>query len=315
MELGQLLNRLRVLANYYLINGIEDIYTNSKIYEVFIAEQFGHEIINGHANTPDARDENGEYYEYKHYKLSSSNHTWTFNDFTNRTIEKLYYVKEVYFTVINDEYTIPNIEKIYVVSGEEVARYLEEKTKHIYNLRKMINISPMQIMNNMSYYILEKNKTVCSRKLKEIFLTVSRIEEITGVDGILTSNKLWELLVAYKLNQNVNSEQKKHDAYDKLGRTYEYKVSSTPMWTFQDITRNVLDRYLDDEEIVLAVVDKKRFLVKKVYFCNPSAIVSILQYKLQCRMNSNKTIRRLSSSIGMQDVRRMMSVGDAKCVL
>lgn len=259
MELGQLLNRLRVLANYYLINGIEDIYTNSKIYEVFIAEQFGHEIINGHANTPDARDENGEYYEYKHYKLSSSNHTWTFNDFTNRTIEKLYYVKEVYFTVINDEYTIPNIEKIYVVSGEEVARYLEEKTKHIYNLRKMINISPMQIMNNMSYYILEKNKTVCSRKLKEIFLTVSRIEEITGVDGILTSNKLWELLVAYKLNQNVNSEQKKHDAYDKLGRTYEYKVSSTPMWTFQDITKNVLDRYLDDEEIVLAVVDKKDF--------------------------------------------------------
>lgn len=94
MELRQLINRLKVLADYFLSNGIDDIYTNSKIYEVLIAEQFGHQIINGHANTPDARDGNGEFYEYKHYKVSSSNHTWTFNDFTDRTIEKLYYVDE-----------------------------------------------------------------------------------------------------------------------------------------------------------------------------------------------------------------------------
>lgn len=315
MELRQLINRLKVLADYFFSNGIDDIYTNSKIYEVLIAEQFGHQIINGHANTPDARDGDGEFYEYKHYKVSSSNHTWTFNDFTDRTIEKLYYVKEVYFTVINDEYTIPHIEKIYVVPGEEVARYMEEKMQHIFNLRRMINISPMQIVSNMSYDIIEMETTTCSSKLKEIFLTASKIEEITGVDGILTSNKLWELLVAYELNHNVNSEQRKHDAYDECGRTYEYKVSSDPRWTFQDITQNVLDGYLDDEKIVLAVVNKKRFSVERVYFCDPSAIVSILQCKLQDRMNGKKTIRRISSYIGMVDVRRMLDRGDAEWVL
>lgn len=315
MELRQLINRLKVLADYFLSNGIDDVYTNSKIYEVLIAEQFGHQIINGHANTPDARDGNGEFYEYKHYKVSSSNHTWTFNDFTDRTIEKLYYVKEVYFTVINDEYTIPHIEKIYVVPGEEVARYMEEKTQHIFNLRRMINISPMQIVSNMSYDIIEMETTTCSSKLKEIFFTASKIEEITGVDGILTSNKLWELLVAYELNHNVNSEQRKHDAYDEWGRTYEYKVSSDSRWTFQDITQNVLDGYLDDEKIVLAVVNKKGFSVERVYFCNPSAIVSILQCKLQDRMNGKKTIRRISSYIGMVDVRHMLDEGDAEWVL
>ena len=54
MELRQLINRLKALADYFFSNGIDDIYTNSKIYEVLIAEQFGHQIINGHANTPDA---------------------------------------------------------------------------------------------------------------------------------------------------------------------------------------------------------------------------------------------------------------------
>ncbi len=315
MELKQLINRLKILADYFLSNGVEDIYTNSKIYEVLIAEQFGHQIINGHAYTPDARDEKGEFYEYKHYKVSSSNHTWTFNDFTDRTIEKLYYVKEVYFAVINDEYTIPDIEKIFIVPGEEVARYMEEKTQHISNLRKMINISPKQIMSNMAYDIIEMEKTTCSSKLKEIFMTASKIEAITGVEGILTSNKLWELLVAYELNHNVNSEQRKHDAYDELGRTYEYKVSSVPHWTFQDITQNVLDGYLDDEKIVLAVVDKKGFSVERICFCNPNAIVSILQCKLQDRINCKKTIRRISSYIGMSDVRRMIDGGDAEWVL
>ena len=122
-------------------------------------------------------------------------------------------------------------------------------------------------------------------------------------------------MVAYELNHNVNSEQRKHDAYDEWGRTYEYKVSSDPRWTFQDITQNVLDGYLDDEKIVLAVVDKKIFSVERVYFCDPSAIVSILQCKLQKRMNGKKTIRRISSHIGMVDVRRMLDEGDAEWVL
>ena len=167
----------------------------------------------------------------------------------------------------------------------------------------------------MAYDIIEMEKTTCSSKLKEIFMTASKIEAITGVEGILTSNKLWELLVAYELNHNVNSEQRKHDAYDELGRTYEYKVSSVPHWTFQDITQNVLDGYLDDEKIVLAVVDKKGFSVERICFCNPNAIVSILQCKLQDRINCKKTIRRISSYIGMSDVRRMIDGGDAEWVL
>lgn len=84
----------------------------------------------------------------------------------------MYYVKEVYFAVINDEYTIPHIEKIYAVPGEEVARYMEEKTQHIFNLRRMINISPMQIESNMSYDIIKMETTTCSSKLKEIFYSI-----------------------------------------------------------------------------------------------------------------------------------------------
>ena len=57
----------------------------------------------------------------------------------------MHYVKEVYFTIVNDEYTIPHIEKIYVVPGEEVARYMEEKTQHIFNLRRMINTINEQV--------------------------------------------------------------------------------------------------------------------------------------------------------------------------
>lgn len=314
MELRQLIKRLKILADYFWNNGIRDIYTNSKIYEVLISEQFEHQIINGHAYTADAKDENGELYEYKHYKISSSNHTWTFNDFTDRTIEKLHYIKEVFFTVINDKYTVPHIERIYIVPGEEVAKYLEEKTQYIFNSRKMINISPIQIINNMSYDIIDFEQTVCSSKLKEIFLTAAKIEEITGVDDILTSNKLWELLVAYELKHKVNSEQKKHDAYDEYGRTYEYKVSSRLGWIFQDITQNVLETYLYDERIVLALVDKQRFSVLRIYFCKPDAIVSILQNKLQKRMYERKPIKRLYACIGIQDLRHMIESGDAKWV-
>ena len=71
---------------------------------------------------------------------------------------------------------------------------------------------------------------------------------------------------------------------------------------------------MDDEKIVLAVVDKKRFSVDRVYFCNPSAIVSILKCKLQDRINGKKMIRRISSYIGMSDVRRMIDGGDAEWV-
>ena len=88
MDLWQLIERLKQLSDIFYASGIEDVYTNSKIYEVLMSEQFGHKIINGHAKTLDAVDMDGNLYEYKHFKMSSSNPTWTFNDFTDATIKK-----------------------------------------------------------------------------------------------------------------------------------------------------------------------------------------------------------------------------------
>lgn len=85
-----MIEQLKQLSDIFFASGIEDVYTNSKIFEVLMSEQFGHEIINGHAKMLDVVDMEGNLYEYKYFKLSSSNHTWTFNDFTDATIEKLY---------------------------------------------------------------------------------------------------------------------------------------------------------------------------------------------------------------------------------
>lgn len=323
MNLQKLIDKLRALSDFFRENGIADIYTNSKIFEVLIANQLGHQIINGHAYTPDAKDQHGNFYEYKHYKQSSSNHTWTFNDFTVRTIEKLYRIHSVHFVVINDASTIPAIEKIYCVSGAEVAKYMEISVQNIWNKRKMINISAHQITENMQYELMWPKdialqhpvkscfETVCSTALEEIFLTAGKIEQIIHVDGILTSNKLWELLVACHLNHRINSEQKKHDAYDVNGKTYEYKVSTRPLWTFQDISENVLASYQNDEKIILALVDKSKFAVNGIIACHPNAVIELLKKKLSIREKSLPQVRRLTACIGRKDVSRMIEEGDA----
>ncbi len=326
MDLWKLINKLNELSEFFYVNGIVDIYTNSKIFEVLIANQFGHQIINGHAYSPDAKDQYGNFYEYKHYKQSSSNHTWTFNDFTDRTIKKLYNVNFVYFVVINDKYDIPEIEKLYIVSGVEVAKYMEISTQNIENKRKMINISAHQIIENMPYTLVETHdivswhpvktefESVCSIALEEIFLTARKIEEIINVDGILTSNKLWELLVACNLNHRINPEQKKHDAYDINGKTYEYKVSTRLLWIFQDISANVLDSYLNDEKIILAQVDKRTFTIKSIIACHPMAVIELLEKKLIIREKRLPQVRRLTASIGLKDVYKMIAEGDAKWI-
>ena len=314
-KLRMLLKKLKTLSDFFLSIGIRDIYTNSKIYEVFMAHIFNHSIINGHAYTPDAEDEFGNLFEYKHYKVSSSNHTWTFNDFSENTIDHLNSVDNVFFSIIDDTCIIPQMIATYMVPGYEVSRYLSTATLGICNKRKMINISEHQIINNMTYSLQKSfNYTPCN-ELEDIFSTAYEVEKLVNVSGILTSNKLWELLVGIELNHMINSDQKKHDAIDEYGNTYEYKVSSKINWTFQDITNSVLNSYLKDESIILAVVDKKEFEVKAICACNPEAIVSILKLKLKKKREQTKEIRRLSAGIGINDIRNMIKNGDAKWVL
>ncbi len=329
MKLDKSINKLKELSDFFCKNDIEDIYTNSKIYEVLIAYQLGHKIINGHAHTLDAIDQDGNTCEYKHYKKSSSNHTWTFNDYTDETIQNLHKVNSVYFVVIDDRAAIPKLKKIYVVSGKEVAKYLTRKKPSIKNHRKMMNISERKIVDNMSYKLLDKGEikslnptreSLYYTKLKEVFTTAREIEEEIKVNGILTSNKLWELLVACNLGHRINSEQKKHDAYDADDRTYEYKVSKKSTWTFQDISNNVLKSYLNDERIILAVVNKKTFVIKSIAACQPKAIVRILrkklkEKKLKEKKRKSKKIRRLTANIGMKDINQMLEAGDAEWIL
>lgn len=326
MNLLQLIEKLKKLSDFFYDNGIFDIYTNSKIYELLIANQLGHTIVNGHANSPDAYDKYDNYYEYKHYKKSSSNYTWTFNDYTAWTIRKLYHIKSVYFTVIDDQSVIPEIEAIYIVSGAEVAQYLSKKTLNIMNHRQMINISANQIIDQMNFEFIDKHDiqllgfehsfrgSIFRTALNEIFITAGEIEKLIHVDGILTSNKLWELLTACELGHSINPEQKKHDAYDKKGRTYEYKVSIRPGWTFQDISDNVLSSYLNDAGIILAEVNKREFVVKRIAECRPQAIVNILVKKLAAKKANYPNIRRLTANISLMDIRRMIETGDAKWI-
>lgn len=314
MDLRQLIERLKQLSDIFYDNGIEDIYTNSKIYEVLMSEQFGHKIINGHANTLDAIDTEGNLYEYKHFKLSSTNHTWTFNDFSDATITKLYNVKSVYFAIIDDNPVIHKVKEVYIVKGSQVARYLENSTVDIYNHRKMINISRRQIINNMKYTIIIPDQVQVSNILREVFNVANSIEVLTGIRGILTSNKLWELLVACKLGHRINPEQRKHDAYDQQGRTYEYKVTKKYAWKFQDISENVLESYIQDEKIILAVVDKKEFIVEAIYVCDPRAIVKILRNKLCLLFEQKEDVRRLAATINIGDVRKLIDRGEARCL-
>ena len=315
MQLWQLIQRLKELSDIFEERGISDIYTNSKIYEVLMAEQWGHVLINGHAHTPDAMDYDQKYYEYKHYKTSSSNHTWTFNDISGATIKNLNLIEKVLFAVIDDSNIVPRIDRIYSVSGAEVAEYLKRNIVYIENDRDMMNISPRQIIENMKYNIIYPDRKNISMELEEVFCCVNEIEEIINVRGLLTSNKLWELLVACKMRHYINPEQRRHDAFDELGYTYEYKVSSNKNWTFQDISENVLNGYLEDNKVILAIVDKRRFVVTGICACEPEAVVSILRCKLEKRMRDGKNLKRLSAGIGIGDINIMIEKGDAEWVL
>ena len=296
---------------------VNDILSNSKIYEVMTANSLNHILIPGHSGSRDAKDELGNEFEYKHFKKSSSNHSWTFNDFSDTSIAKLKNAKAVIFTHINDvDFPYPGkFDWYYSIPGDVMCEYLLKYTKNIQNSRKMINVSPNQLESrlNASKIITTTQNGVYDKYLNAIYKVSSELEELTGVKNLLTSNKFWELIVALELNHQVNPEQGgregAHDAYDSDGNPYEYKVSKTHAWNFQDISDNVLNKYYNDKAIILAVVDKENIEVEHIYSAEPANVVPLLRKKLQEKIDrcleKDTPIRRLQVSLSKSDLVRV----------
>ena len=313
-KLEGLINELRDIQFDFLNKfGVADIISNSKIFEVVIANDLGHDLIPGHSGSRDAKNERGGEYEYKHYKESSSNHTWTFNDYTDSTISKLRNIEAVVFTHLDDSDILPKLNWYYLVPGHSVADYLEEKTQGIRNTRKMINVGHGQIERNLNIQRTVNRDTNREGKyfkwLEKICDIAKKIEEETGTKGVLTSNKFWEILVSLKLGHKVLSEQAGHDAQDEKGGYYEYKVPTAHSWNFQDISQNVLDKYKLDKKIILAVVDKSNFKVIEIYEADPLKTIKILKRKLVEKKRRfrkrGKVLRRLQISLSMGDIKRI----------
>ena len=55
-EIENIFNKLRNIEKYFMEQyQVDDIYSNSKIYEILIANQFNHRIIPGHSGSRDAK--------------------------------------------------------------------------------------------------------------------------------------------------------------------------------------------------------------------------------------------------------------------
>lgn len=298
-----------IQARFLELFGVNDIFSNSKVYEVVIANELNHELIKGHSGSRDAFDKDGEY-EYKHFKETSSNHSWTFNDFSYNTIEKLNSCKSVIFAHVDDTVFPPRLDWYYDVPGTLMSKYLQEKTQAITNARKMINVSSRQIEKNLNIQKTHNDNINISgayyKMLKTIFDSIAKLESLTMSKGLLTSNKIFELLTAVELNHNMESEQGgrdgAHDAFDADGNVYEYKISKTRAWTFQDISENVLNKYLNDSEIILAVKNPEKLEVIEIYSAKPENTVNRLREKLEEKASKGKEIRRIMVSLSKGDL-------------
>jgi hypothetical protein len=319
----KLINEFRqIQADFLEVFGVDDIFSNSKIYEIIIANELDHDLIVGHSGSKDAKDKNGGEYEYKHYKETSSNHSWTFNDYTDSTITNLGLAEGVVFAHIDDTVFPAILDWYILVNGKACSLYLKQRTDDLLkrqpkgkpNARRMINISAKQLENDLN---LQKTKILVPKTngkydtwLKKLYNLNTELEKCTNVTNLLTSNKIWEVLVAVELNHNVNSEQGgragSHDAFDEQGNAYEYKVSKTYSWQFQDISETVLEKYKDDKEIILAVVDKTKVEVLTIFSAEPNKVVQRLKEKLaekaQNYAEKDKEIRRLQVSLTKGDL-------------
>mgnify|MGYP001146456515 CR=1 FL=1 len=297
--------------------GLKDIVSNSKIYEIAIANKLGHKILSKMSNSKDAIDSDGGLIEYKHFKETSSNHSWTFNDYSDRTIEALKDVKHVVFAHYNDTKDNPlNFDWYYDAKGWEISDYLFEATKTIKNKRKMINVSPKQLeekVNLKKLYVNIELSGIYSNLIERYISLAKEMEYLSGTTGILTSNKLWEVVVGLELGHKVNSEQGgrggAHDAEDIEGGTYEYKVAKSGSWNFQDISENVLSKYLKDKAIITAKVDKENFEIVEILSISPQILVPHLRLKLEKKRKSfekkGKELRRLQVSVGKREMENL----------
>ena len=311
----RLLVELQHVQNEFArLYGVTDIFSNSKIFEILIADHLGLELIPGHSGSCDAKDELGRDVEIKHFKESSSNHSWTFNDFSDNTIEKLQSkVASVVFAHVDDGASPPIVDWFYRVPGENVGRYLADATTRIRNMRKMINVSPRQIECLMHFERTEDGSDWHPYRdlLAKVFLVIKRLELESDVSNLLTSSKLWELVVAIELGHKVNSEQGGRagafDAEDLQGNLYEYKVSSTRAWNFQDISDQVLTKYREREHFVLAVVDKPGLKTTEIHLVEPDRLVPHLKRKLEARKaklkNKGLSLRRNQVSLSAGELK------------
>ena len=323
----------RVQDEIFSTHGVNDIFTSSKVFEILIASALGHDLVPGQSGTADATDPetHTHQFEYKHFKELSSNHSWTFNDFSDSVIEKIgSRIDSVFFCHIDDRTFPPALDWYFELSGEETARYLRAKTPAITNRRKMINVSQNQICEffrdspqikkiNVSRDKNQMFKGKYFRELESIFTSVRELEESLYLKNLLTSSKLWELVVAERLGHSVNSEQGgragAHDAHDDRGRWYEYKVDQSVGWSFQDISDAVLQKYIDLEAFILAVVDKPNFVVKEIYRAETSSLIKVLRDKRDAKARQYKVIgkevRREQVTVG----RRELELAKAKRIL
>ena len=123
-------------------------------------------------------------------------------------------------------------------------------------------------------------------------------------------------MVGIELNHTVNSEQGgregAHDAFDDDGNLYEYKVSKSYSWNFQDISENVLKKYYSDHRIILAVVNKTALKIEAIFSAKPEDTVPLLEEKLSEKVKkftaTGKEIRRLQVSLSKSDLQKIKAI-------
>lgn len=305
-----------IQENFGELTGEYNIYSSSKIYEIIIANLLNHYILAG-AHGADAYDGSGEYYEYKHYKASSSNHTWTFNDYTNETLSELE-SQTVIFAHINDiDFTDPlkYIDWYYKIDGKTISKYIINWSEKSENKRKMINISSSQLENDCNadkiFVNSENIKGIYSDYIIKVFECVASLEKVTQTKNLLTSNKLWELFLANSLGHNINSKQGgvegKYDAKDSSDLKYEYKISQNTKWIFEDVSDEVISNMRLLDGIYLSQIDKRNFDIIKILSLNVDKTMTYIsnkRNKIIMKSEENGTpIRRLNVSLSLKEIK------------